>query len=64
MDRPAVDQAKLESFVMRALGDLAGTYGGVMVSVGHKLGLYKALAGAGPTSASDPAGRFHVILSA
>jgi 2-polyprenyl-3-methyl-5-hydroxy-6-metoxy-1,4-benzoquinol methylase len=57
MEAPGIDQTKLESFVMRALNDLAGTYGGMMVNVGHKLGLYKALAGAGPTSAEELAAR-------
>jgi ubiquinone/menaquinone biosynthesis C-methylase UbiE len=53
----AIDQAKLETFVNRAVGDLASAYGGVMVSLGHKLGLYKVLAGAGPTSAKELASR-------
>ena len=57
MDTPTIDQAKLESFVNRAVGDLAAAYGGVMVSLGHKLGLYKALAGAGPISAEELAAR-------
>jgi SAM-dependent methyltransferase len=57
MEAPGIDQTKLESFVMRALNDLAGSYGGMMVNVGHKLGLYKALAGAGPTSARELSAR-------
>ena len=57
MNAPAVDQAKLESFVMRAVGDISSAYGGVMVSLGHKLGLYKAMAGAGPISAQELAAR-------
>ena len=52
-----IDSSKHEAFVNRAVGDLAGAYGGVMVSLGHKLGLYKALAGAGPLSASELAAR-------
>ena len=46
MDRVAhADRStKLEAFVERAIGDLAAGYGGVMVSLGHKLGLYKAMA--------------------
>ena len=51
------DSSKLESFVNRAVGDLASGYGGVMVSLGHKLGLYKSLAGAGPLSAGELAAR-------
>ncbi|PWB40778.1 MAG: SAM-dependent methyltransferase [Rhodocyclales bacterium] len=57
MDAPVIDQAKLESFIMRAVGDLSAGYGGVMVSLGGKLGLYKAMAGAGPISAKELAAR-------
>lgn len=53
MDASVINQAKLESFVMRAVGDLSAGYGGVMVSLGSKLGLYKALAGAGPLSPKE-----------
>lgn len=52
-----IDQTKLETFVMRAIGDLSAGYGGVMVSLGNKLGLYKAMAGAGPLSSSELASR-------
>jgi SAM-dependent methyltransferase len=53
----AIDQAKLDIFVNRAIGDIASAYGGVMVSLGHKLGLYQAMAGAGPVSAKELAAR-------
>ena len=48
IDRPAVEQTKLDAVLIRALGDLSAGYGGVMVSIGNKLGLYKAMSGAGP----------------
>jgi len=57
MDAPVVDQAKLEALVQQAVGDLSAAYGGVMVSVGSKLGLYKAMAWAGPLSAREVAAR-------
>jgi 2-polyprenyl-3-methyl-5-hydroxy-6-metoxy-1,4-benzoquinol methylase len=57
MSTAAIDQVKLETFVNRAVSDLASAYGGVMVSLGHKLGLYKAMAGAGPVSAKELASR-------
>lgn len=57
MNAREIDASKLESFVNRAVGDLASAYGGVMVSLGHKLGLYKSLAGAGPLSAGELAAR-------
>jgi SAM-dependent methyltransferase len=53
----AVSERTTEAFVERALGDLAASYGGVMVSTGHKLGLYKALAGSGPLSSLEVARR-------
>lgn len=57
MEASVIDQAKLESFVMRTIGDLSAGYGGVMVSLGSKLGLYKALAGAGPLTSAELAQR-------
>ena len=57
MDQHVINQAKLESFVMRAIGDVTAGYMGVMVSLGSKLGLYKALAGAGPLSSKEVAKR-------
>lgn len=57
MNASVINQHKLESFVARALGDLSSAYGGVMVSLGNKLGLYKAMAGAGPVSAGELAAR-------
>jgi SAM-dependent methyltransferase len=53
MNAPVIDQTKLESFIARAIGDLSAGYAGVMVSLGNKLGLYKAMSGAGPIQAKD-----------
>jgi SAM-dependent methyltransferase len=52
-----VDQKKLDALVGRLFGDLSAGYGGVMVSLGHKLGLYRAMAGAGPLSSVEVARR-------
>ncbi|MDN3557488.1 class I SAM-dependent methyltransferase [Halomonas maura] len=57
MNAPLIDQTTLESFVTRAVDDLSAAYGGVMVSLGSKLGLYKAMAGAGPLGAAELATR-------
>ncbi len=57
MNTSTVDPIRLESFVMRAIGDLSAGYAGVMVSLGSKLGLYQAMAGAGPISAKELAAR-------
>ena len=52
-----IDPQKLESLVGRAVSDLSAGYGGVMISLGSKLGLYRAMAGAGPLSSSEVARR-------
>ena len=53
----AVAERTTEAFVERALTDLAASYGGVMVSVGYRLGLYRTLAGQGPLSSYELAAR-------
>jgi SAM-dependent methyltransferase len=45
------------TFVERAIADLAACHGGVMVRIGHELGLYRALAGQGPVSSYELAAR-------
>jgi SAM-dependent methyltransferase len=57
MQATRIDQTKVEAFFMHALIELSAGYGGVMVSLGYKLGLYKAMAGAGPITSRDLAGR-------
>ncbi len=53
----AIDSAKLDALLGRVVGDLSASYGGVMVSLGNRLGLYKAMAGAGPLTARELATR-------
>ena len=53
----AVQERSTEAFVEQVMGDLAACYGGVMISTGHKLGLYRALAGHGPMSSFELAAR-------
>ena len=53
----SIDEQKLNSFLEHAVLDLAAGYGGVMVSLGHKLGLYHAMANAGPLSSDAVADR-------
>jgi SAM-dependent methyltransferase len=52
-----IDNCKLDQLVGRLFGDLSAGYGGVMVSLGDKLGLYKTMAGAGPLSSHEVARR-------
>ena len=53
----AVAARTTEAFLEVALTDLAACYGGVMVSTGHRLGLYRELAGQGPVSSYELAAR-------
>ncbi|MCK6448767.1 MAG: methyltransferase domain-containing protein [Planctomycetes bacterium] len=57
MHTPTIDRNQLEAFATRAIGDIASAYSGLMVGLGSKLGLYRALDGAGPTSAAELARR-------
>jgi SAM-dependent methyltransferase len=52
-----INEEKLNEFLARAVADLAAGYGGVMVSLGRKLGLYRAMSGGGPLSAAEVARR-------
>lgn len=52
-----VQERTTEEFAGQALADLAACYGGVMVSTGHRLGLYRAMAGQGPLSSLELARR-------
>ncbi len=53
----SIDEQKLNAFVEHAFYDLSAGYMGVMLSLGHKLGLYTVLAGAGPLTAREIAAR-------
>jgi SAM-dependent methyltransferase len=52
-----INQEKLNDFVGKMVGELSVGYGGVMASLGDKLGLYKAMKGAGPVSSGELARR-------
>ena len=43
-----MDEAKLDAFINQALGELGAAMNAALVVIGDKLGLYKAMAGAGP----------------
>ncbi len=53
MDGTALDISNLNALITRAITDISAAYGGVLISVGHKLGLYKAMAGVGPLSSKE-----------
>ncbi len=48
-----VDEAKLEQFIGKMLGDLGGAFSVPMVRIGDKLGPYKALNEKGPMTPSE-----------
>src|SRR5947208_3604772 len=49
----AVDGEKLEQFVFRAVEEVGATLNAALVVMGDKLGLYRALAGAGPLTSVE-----------
>jgi SAM-dependent methyltransferase len=49
----AVETRTTAAFVEQAFTDLAACYAGVMINTGHRLGLYRALAGQGPVSSFE-----------
>jgi SAM-dependent methyltransferase len=53
----ALDTVKLQAFVGQAVTELGATLGAALVVIGDCLGLYKAMAGAGPLSPKQLAGR-------
>jgi len=52
-----LDEAKLHAFVGQVVGDVAATFSAGLVLIGEKLGLYKAMAGAGPLTSTELAAR-------
>ena len=55
LDRQTLDPAALDALVGKAVSELAAGYGGLMIDIGRKLGLYKAMAGAGPVTSQEVA---------
>jgi SAM-dependent methyltransferase len=52
-----INEAKLQAFMGKVVEDLAATFSSAMVIIGDKLGLYKAMAGAGPLTSAELAQR-------
>jgi SAM-dependent methyltransferase len=51
-EAPRLDEGALEQFVHQAVGDLAAAISGLMLHLGDRLGLYRAMAGAGPVTSA------------
>ena len=47
-----IDQARLDEFLGRAVNDMGAAMSGLLVVMGDRLGLYKAMAGAGPMTST------------
>jgi SAM-dependent methyltransferase len=56
IDAAQIEGAELERFVGQAVGDMAAAISGLLVHVGDRLGLYRAMAGAGPVTPEALAG--------
>jgi SAM-dependent methyltransferase len=50
---PALNEAKLHDFVMKAVGEMGAAMNAALIVIGDRLGLYKAMAGAGQMSSAD-----------
>jgi SAM-dependent methyltransferase len=53
----AIDQTRLEAFVGQAVVDMGAAISGLLLHIGDRLGLYKAMAGAGPITSSTLAAK-------
>ncbi|HXU21914.1 MAG TPA: methyltransferase domain-containing protein [Verrucomicrobiae bacterium] len=60
MSTPAaqpLNEAKLHEFVMKAVGEMGAAMNAALILIGDKLGLYKAMAGAGPITSAELAAK-------
>src|SRR5437763_6116384 len=57
IEETPLDMAKLEAFVFRAVDEVGATLNTALVVMGDRLGLYRALAGAGPLTPAELAER-------
>ena len=55
-----INEAVLQDFIKKMLGDLGGATSVALVRMGHSLGLYKALHGAGPMTSAGFAAKANV----
>ena len=50
---PTIDEGKLQAFMMKAVGDMGAAATCATIMLGEKLGLYRAMAGAGPITPAE-----------
>jgi SAM-dependent methyltransferase len=56
-ERPPIDTDRLNEFIGQVVGEVGATLNTALVAIGDRLGLYAAMAGAGPLSAAELAER-------
>jgi 2-polyprenyl-3-methyl-5-hydroxy-6-metoxy-1,4-benzoquinol methylase len=54
---PAFDEAKLNSFMERVVGDMGAAMHAALIVIGDKLGLFRSMAGAGPMTSAELAAK-------
>ena len=52
-----INEAKLHEFMMKAVGEMGAAMNAALILVGDKLGIYKAMAGAGPMTSEEIAAK-------
>jgi SAM-dependent methyltransferase len=57
MSATEIDERKLEAFMHKAIGDMGAVISAPLMTIGEKLGLYKAMAHAGPLTSVEVAER-------
>src|ERR671939_669490 len=57
IETKSFDEAKLQAFMGKVVGDFGAIMSSALVVIGDKLGLYRAMAGAGPLTPADLARR-------
>jgi hypothetical protein len=57
IDMTTIDEDKLGAFMGQAVGDMATTISGPLLLIGEKLGLFRAMLGAGPLTSTEVADR-------
>ena len=57
MSTTGIDQGKLEAFMGQAVTDMGAVISAPLMVIGEKLGLYRAMADAGPLTAAEVAER-------
>jgi hypothetical protein len=54
-----INEQKLHDFMLKAVGDIASTMSAMLMIIGDRLGLYKAMAESGPITSEDFAKKTH-----